>query len=203
MSDTPDDIRRKAIDAALALAVEGSWRRASLRDIAARADLPLHALHAEMPCKTSILAAMMRDADAAVRSNLPAFEDEDTVRDRLFEVLMSRFDVLTPQRAGLLALSRDLPRDPLSGLLLAPTLLASMAAMLEAAGVSSKGPLGLVRAKGLAAVWLATMRVWLRDDTQDLARTMAALDRNLRRAEQLAMLLDRGPFPRPAPRLST
>ena len=29
-------------------------------------------------------------------------------------------------------------------------------------------------------VWLATLRVWVRDDSPDLARTMAALDRHLR-----------------------
>ena len=39
--------------------------------------------------------------------------------------------------------------------------------------------------KALTAVWLMTQRDWLRDDTPDLAATMASLDRNLRRAIDL------------------
>ena len=59
--------------------------------------------------------------------------------------------------------------------------------MLEAAGISASGPFGLLRTKGLLAVWLAALRVWLADDSNDLSRTMAALDRYLRRAERLAI----------------
>lgn len=198
MSDAPDDSRARAIAAAMAIAAEGGWRRATLRDIAARADMPLATLHAAMPCKTAILTALARDTDRAVRDRDFGFEAEDTPRDRLFEVLMSRFDALDPHREGLARLSRDLPGDPLAGLLLAPTLLASMAGMLEAADIPAAGPFGLLRAQGLAAVWLATMRVWFADETPDRGRTMAALDRNLRRAERFAMVLDRAPLPRPA-----
>ena len=39
------------------------------------------------------------------------------------------------------------------------------------------------------AVWLATLRAWTRDDTADLGATMAALDRALDRAEQVARAL--------------
>jgi len=38
-------------------------------------------------------------------------------------------------------------------------------------------------------VWLKTLRVWLDDDSPDLARTMAALDRNLGRAGRCAEVI--------------
>ena len=60
-----------------------------------------------------------------------------------------------------------------------------MSLMLELAGLSSSGPRGLVRTKGLMAIHLATMRVFLRDESMDLAKTMAALDGHLRRVEGL------------------
>jgi hypothetical protein len=44
---------------------------------------------------------------------------------------------------------------------------------------------GALRAKGLMAINLATLRVWLRDDSADMAKTMAALDGYLRRVESL------------------
>jgi hypothetical protein len=65
-------------------------------------------------------------------------------------------------------------------------LLRSLAAMLEAARISSSGVKGLIRTKGLAAIYLATLRIWLRDDSPDMAKTMASLDGHLRRVEALA-----------------
>ena len=42
---------------------------------------------------------------------------------------------------------------------------------------------------GLAGVWLATIRAWARDDSADMAATMAALDNALDRAERIARSL--------------
>jgi hypothetical protein len=61
-----------------------------------------------------------------------------------------------------------------------------MAAMLETARISSSGMKGLIRTKGLAAIYLATLRVWLKDDSPDMAKTMASLDGYLRRVEGMA-----------------
>ena len=60
--------------------------------------------------------------------------------------------------------------------------------MLEAAGLSSSGLIGALRAKGLALVYGEAFRVWLGDDSKDMAKTMAALDRALRRAERIVCL---------------
>jgi len=43
---------------------------------------------------------------------------------------------------------------------------------------------GVLAVKLTAAVYLATLRVWLRDESPDLAPTMAALDRRLRGIER-------------------
>jgi hypothetical protein len=107
----------------------------------------------------------------------------------LFDVLMRRFEVLLPNRAALGALCRDLPRDPVSLVAAVPQVHYSFARMLEAAGVSTKGLRGLARIHAIAAVWLATQRTWFNDDGEDMARTMAVLDRNLRRMEETAGLV--------------
>jgi hypothetical protein len=74
-----------------------------------------------------------------------------------------------------------------------------MSAILTQAGVSASGPIGWLRCKGLAAVWLAALCTWVKDDSPDHARTMAALDGNLRRVEPVARLLSGFSFPhRPA-----
>ena len=43
-------------------------------------------------------------------------------------------------------------------------LLEESQAELEAAGIDSTGPAGTLRTRGLALVWLATLRAWLADD---------------------------------------
>lgn len=72
---------------------------------------------------------------------------------------------------------------------MAPEATRLLAGVLEAAGVSARGPAGLLRCKGLAAIWFRTLVVWADDDSPDSARTMAALDRLLRQSEPAAKFL--------------
>ena len=110
---------------------------------------------------------------------------EETVRDRLFDLIMRRFDALSPHKAGVRAILADLPADPATGLCLGPRFLRSIAALADAAGVKTAGLLGVLRVKALAAAYLCVMRTWLKDESADKAATMAALDRLLKRLEML------------------
>jgi hypothetical protein len=56
--------------------------------------------------------------------------------------------------------------------------------MLEAAGIPTDGIAGVIAVKLTAAAYVAAFRAWLRDDSPDLAPTMAALDRRLRGIER-------------------
>jgi ubiquinone biosynthesis protein COQ9 len=56
--------------------------------------------------------------------------------------------------------------------------------MLEAAGIATHGIGGVIAVKLTAAAYLATGRTWLRDESPDLAPTMAQLDRRLRGIER-------------------
>ena len=84
--------------------------------------------------------------------------------------------VLQAHRAGMIALLRALPTDPLAAMMLAAASLESMRWLLQAAGVPAQGVLGLLRAKGLLGVWVWTLRTWQTDDSPDLAATMSTLD---------------------------
>ena len=109
---------------------------------------------------------------------------EEGKRDRLFDILMRRFDAVSPYRPGLRALLAESRRDPGLVLCSAPRLLRSMAWSLEAAGIRTGGIVGTIRVKALAALYLSVMRVWVDDESPDMAGTMAALDGRLRRAER-------------------
>ncbi len=179
------DRNARILDAALTLAAERGWNAVSMSDIAAAAEVAPAQLYAAYPTKTAILSALIARTDEAVLRDGSGGSEGDSRRDRLFDLLMRRLEVLAPHKEGIRAMLADVPRDPVSTLAAAPPLLRAMTWMLDAAGVPADGLSGLLRAQVLAGVYLATLRTWSRDDSPDMARTMAALDRNLRRAGRL------------------
>ena len=185
--DGPGDRRRRIVDAALQLAATEGWRDLGLARIAETAGVSLAELHAAFPLRGCILDAFIRRIDEQVLVAGPA-DSGDGVRDRLFDLLMRRFDALAPYKAAVAAILRD-SLDPSVGLVGLPALARSMAWTFEAAGMPVAGLAGLLRIQGLALIYANAVRVWLRDDTADLAKTMAALDKGLRRAESLIGLV--------------
>jgi AcrR family transcriptional regulator len=179
-----DDPRRKQIiDAALGLAAAKGWRDLSLAEIAKAAGLPLAEVYALFPSKQAILEGYSAEIDRAVLAGGEPDLTAESSHDRLFDAVMRRFEAMGPHRAGIGAVLHDTRRDPFATLCAMGGFLRSMAATLEAAGIASDGLSGVLRAQGLGVVYAQTLRTWLHDETPDKAPTMAALDRNLRRAE--------------------
>jgi AcrR family transcriptional regulator len=172
------------IDTALSLAAEKGWRDLALADIAQAAGMSLAELYALHPSKQAILDAYRRGIDRAVLADTEV--PEGSAKDRLFDVLMRRLDKLEPHKAGLLRIGEDSAHDPLAVVCGLGRLEHSMAAMLEAAGISAGGLRGVLRTKGLSAVYLSALRAWFKDETADKSKTMVALDKALGRAERLA-----------------
>lgn len=179
----PADPRQALIAAALELAATKGWQQTSMAEIAASAGVPLGQVYALFPSKFAILRGFRRSIDEAVLAQrAPA--SEESPRDRLFDVLMRRFELLKPYRLGLRAILRDAIGGPalMRGL---PGLVRSMAWMREAAGLPAWGCRGRLASRFTAALYLSVMPVFLRDESADLGTTMAALDRRLRQAETL------------------
>ena len=186
------DVSDKALDAFLGLIAEKGYADVALRDVAQAAGLGFADLYRVYSDKTALAAAFMARIDAEVMAGTPSALDlEETPRDRLFDVMMRRYDALRPYRAALRALRRAGTRDPILAIAMGPGLRRSMAAMLEAASVASDGVPGALRQNGLLAIHYAVSRVFDRDDTQDLSKTMAALDNRLKTAERWAQLFDK------------
>jgi len=179
MNDTEFD--HALLTAAFDQAALTGWRSLSIVEAARSADLPLDRARTRFPGPAAVLLRFGLMADQAALVDIPI---EPLARDRLFDLLMRRFDTLQQHRDGVLALLRDLPFDPGLALLLSGATLRSMAWLLEAAGVSAQGFRGKLRAQGLVAVWLYALRAWKDDSSPDLSGTMAALDKALDRAEQ-------------------
>src|SRR6266852_6554846 len=140
--------RDRIIDAALRLIAQQGWRRLSLAAIAAEAGVPILTLYRAFPSKPAILRGFSRRIDEVVlavpRDSDAATDADERPRDRVFDLLMRRFDALRPYRAALEVLGRELPTDPIAALGAGAGLVCSMAWMLEAAGVAADGLRGVV-----------------------------------------------------------
>ena len=176
----------RIITAALRPAGERPWRDVTLTDIAKAADVNLNEVRREFNSKADILAAFVRAVDDAVLARGPKRAAGQSARDALFDVVMSRFDVLAPYKGALASITETWTFDPA----LMRALAHSQAWMLRAADISAEGIEGQLRATGLGAVYGSVFRTWLKDDDPGLARTMAALDRRLRRGEETLNSID-------------
>ncbi|HEX7390562.1 MAG TPA: TetR family transcriptional regulator [Acidiphilium sp.] len=172
---------RDLVKAAFDLGGQQGWRRVSVAAAARHGGLDLAEARRHFSGVIPILARFGRLADAHA---LDGAMTEGVVRDRLFDLLMRRIDFLQQHRAGVIALMRHAPFDPGLALWLSCANLNAMGWMLEGAGVSARGVRGEIRRKGLLAVWAWTLRAWLRDESEDLSATMAALDKALARADR-------------------
>ncbi len=183
--------KTKLIDAAMNLAAADGWHALSMDRamdrIAAEAGITLEDARGVFASSHALLEHFVDQIDRNALAECDQFQDEDTVRDRLFALLMARLDALTPYKPAIASLIRGATCNPVVLMSRLPRVMTSMALMLDAAGVGPSGPVGLLRTKGLALVYVTTLRAWLRDDTEDLAPTMAVLDKGLGRAEMLAL----------------
>jgi AcrR family transcriptional regulator len=184
---------RDILDIALGLAAEQSWSALTLEDIADAAKVPVVDVYRQYGNKSGILLALARNADAEVLADGLDDLEGESVRDALFDLLMRRFDALAPYKAGLRAIITEARHQPGIIMPLLPQLGRSMTRMLEAAGDDMRGPAAKPRIAALSLLWLNVMRIWLHDDSPDLAKTMAALDKALDRAEAAANSLGEGP----------
>jgi len=189
------------LDAALDLAAERGWRSLSAGEVTARSGVGAAVLGGGGPFRPRLLARLIDRIDTAMVAGLDddARDPDLPVRDRLFEALMARLDVLSGHRNGMVAALRGVPLDPPSALVAIPLLGRSMARVLTAIGESARPPFGPLKVKGLSWVWLATLRAWVGDDSPDMAVTMKTLDSALARAEEAANSVLPGARRRAAP----
>lgn len=171
----------RLIAAAMRLAAQRPWKDITLIDVAEAAGLTLADVRANFrDGKPAIVRGFVRAIDDALLKQARRPDAGDAKRDALFEVVMARFDLLAPYKPAIRSVMKDADPD----LRLFASALASQQWMLSAAGIESSGPRGTVRTLGLGAVYASVFRTWLDDDDPGLARTMAALDRRLRRGER-------------------
>ncbi len=180
----------KAVEALMTLLAEQPIERIGLGEIAAQAGLSLADLRGEFSSVLSILAAHMKEIDRQVLSEDFSDMNEEPVRERLFDILMKRLEAHAPHKAAIRSLMKSSLRNPPLALALNSFAARSMSWMMTAAGISTAGPRGILRAQALTLLYARVVATWAEDDDPGLAKTMSVLDRELARGQQLSGMLD-------------
>jgi AcrR family transcriptional regulator len=178
---TKSDVIEKGLKAGLSLAAEAEWDELTLAEIAEAAGLSLSDFH-KVATKDTLVDAAEGWFDKSMSAETADMEDGP--QERLFDVIMLRFEAMEPYRAGMTALMKYRERSParLAALLKARSESARWALVCAGLDTASGAPLSL---KTLAIAWVIgqTERSWRKDEDADFARTMATLDKELKGAE--------------------
>lgn len=182
--------RRKIIEALMNLLAEQPIEKIGLGEVAGAAGVSLTDLRGEFSSVLAIVAAYMKHIDRKVLAEDVSDMTDEPVRERLFDILMKRLEAHASHKAAIRSLLRSSRYDPPLALALNSFAARSMSWMMTAAGISTAGPRGIVRAQGLTLLYARVVSTWAEDDDPGLARTMSALDRELARGQQLSGFLD-------------
>ena len=193
------------LQTAMTLIAERGYAAYSRTELARAAGVPLTTVYAELPDRAALLRALGARLDRAMLGVEPGELDGMTARERLFELIMRRLDAMAPFKEGLKVMGREAQAD----LEVIMTTMANLGRatgwLLDAAGTGLTGWRKGLGAQLLAALYVRVFNVWLKDDSPEMATTLAELDRRLNQLDRLASwsgprpATDTGAEPGPAP----
>jgi hypothetical protein len=97
---------------------------------------------------------------------------------------MARFDLLNRYKIAVKLIYKEtVPFDPVASAYGLNSLVKSMKIVLDIAGIPTHTLLGCTKTKILSAIFMHSFIAWLDDDSTDMAKTMAILDRDLAKVE--------------------
>jgi len=107
------------------------------------------------------------------------FSDEDSTHDKLFDLLMKRFETLQTHKEVLQNLMAPINGKDMGTLYVNTAIVRSMGWTLETAGVGTSGLNGEAKKRALAWIFGTALEAFLSEDDAGLPKTMMALDRGL------------------------
>jgi hypothetical protein len=159
------------------------WSELTLAGVARAAKLPLAEAIAIVPSKPVLACVLLRwTAREAARRFRPDRNARDP-RERVLDAAMAWFDVLESRWPAFAALCDGFRSDPLTLIGLRSDV-TGVAEVILALAEADFGPLAGGRAVALTGILAHAVAVW-RDDDAEMGKTMATLDRDLRRAAPL------------------
>jgi AcrR family transcriptional regulator len=174
-------VRDRILDAALELAQEHGWANLRLYQVAERADLSLAEVGAEFRDQDALANAWFARALAALESVSPEDVAGRPAPERLHAAVMCWFDTLAPHREVTVKMleAKLYLSHPHHWVPMIFDLSRLVHWFLDAARIASTGRGRQLAEVGLTVIFLASLRVWRRDDSVGQERTRLYLRRRL------------------------
>ena len=182
-------IRYTILEAALNLAEELPWKDLTLAQIAKACRMPTGQVTSVFATVDDIILSIMPYFDAAVADDVGAIDINQPVHDRLFDVIMTRFDLLQKHRQAVLNCINAARQSPTLLNKLGCQHITSMQKILHVAGIEVDPAKRLFALAGLELAYMQALWIWQKDTSPDMSKTRASLDRNLRFANKIAAIL--------------
>ncbi len=176
----------RILEAALDLAEETGWDNVRLHDIADRLGISMADLLLHFRDLDGVADARFAKAWRAMLAPPPEGFDALPARERLFLLMMRWFDALAPRREVTAQMIRTklYPSHPHHWVPMIFNLSRTVQWWRDAAGLKARGRRRQLEEVGLTALLLATLRVWLNDESENQTRTRDSLRHRLARADR-------------------
>jgi AcrR family transcriptional regulator len=177
---SPED---KLVTAALAAIEKGGWKALSLTALARKAKIPPATLYDLCPDKRALLQLIAKRIDIAALERAVEPDDSIPPRDRAFDAIIGCFESMTPLKPAIAVIHADSKGDPGAIFDVFPATVRSAFWIADSAGLPTTGWQGFLVTRGIGVLLAESMGIWL-EDGEDLAKTMAHVDRRLRLIEE-------------------
>lgn len=177
---------KKLINKGFALIKEIGWNNFDIKTLSKKEKISEEEINFFFSCKYSLIERFTKMIDSEVESNL-SFDEmkESSVKDNLFEVIMLRFDVMEPYKIALSKLIKSATKNPALFSVISKNVINSMDFYLEISNSYKGLTIDLFKKNFLFIIYSYTFKIWLEDNSDDLSKTMAALDKSLSIADNL------------------
>ncbi len=175
------------LDTTLGLAEDIGWDAVRLRLVAERVGIPLSEVLVHFRDLDALADAWFRRAWAAMLAPPPEGFAALPARERVYRAMMRWFDALAAHRrvTGQMLRGKLYPGHPHHWVPMIFNLSRSIHWLREAAMLDAGGRWRQMEEVGLSALFLATLRQWLRDDSPGQEATGAGLRRRLGLADRI------------------
>ena len=172
------------IKRAFMLIEEIGWENFSLEKLARKELIKTEDLNHFFSDKNQLIECFSEMIDEQVIKEIDLAEfNQNSVKDNIFELIMLRFEKLDPYKKSLTILLKELKYKPRVLNKLTKKIFNSLDLFLEISNAKSNYVFYFFKLNIMFIIYGYTFKIWLEDDTKDMAKTMAEVDKWLSEAE--------------------
>lgn len=178
------NIKYKILKEAIHLIETIGWKDFSISKLSRIRNIEIHQIKFFFKTKTSILKEFTKMIDESVLKEI-SIEDLEScsTKDNLFEFIMLRFEKLEPYKIMLKKFLIDIKSQPIVLKTISKQISNSLDLYLELSNAKNNYFIDQIKLNTFFLMYAYIFKIWLEDDSTEMNRTMAELDKWLSKAE--------------------